>query len=114
MTVYVDDMHQFELGRFGRMKMSHMIADTRAELIAMARAIGVQPKWIQHPGEHGEHFDIAKGKRDLAIAAGAIPITLRQCSAMCVRRRVTGQLGDPTDAEAWQRARVQASREAQA
>ena len=26
MTVYVDDMYKHALGRYGRMKMSHMIA----------------------------------------------------------------------------------------
>ncbi|WBF05199.1 hypothetical protein [Burkholderia phage CSP3] len=110
MTVYVDDMYQSEMGRYGRMKMSHMIADTTEELIAMARTIGVRAKWLQHPGEHGEHFDIAKGKRELAIAAGAVPITLRQCSAMCFRRGVTGELGKPEDAEAWRDAHAAARR----
>jgi hypothetical protein len=28
MTVYVDDMCDSPIGRFGRMKMSHMIADS--------------------------------------------------------------------------------------
>jgi DNA-directed RNA polymerase specialized sigma24 family protein len=32
MTVYVDDMHARPRGRLGRMKMSHMIADTEAEV----------------------------------------------------------------------------------
>ena len=101
MTVYIDDMYQTEFGRYGRMKMSHMIADTSAELRAMAKTIGVREKWLQHTGEPGEHFDIAKSKRELAIAAGAVPITVRQCSAMCARRRVTGDLGSPEGAEAW-------------
>ncbi|MHB9833846.1 DUF4031 domain-containing protein [Paraburkholderia terrae] len=101
MTVYIDDMHQFEFGRLGRMKMSHMIADTTEELVAMAMSIGMRPVWIQKAGTPGEHFDVAKGKRDLAIARGAVPVTVRQCSAMCVRRRVTGALGDPADAECW-------------
>ncbi|TAM50207.1 MAG: DUF4031 domain-containing protein [Paraburkholderia sp.] len=101
MTVYVDDMYQTEFGRYGRMKMSHMIANTSVELLAMAKTIGVQKRWLQHAGEAGEHFDIAKCKRDLAIAAGAVPITIRQCSAMCARRRVTGDLGSPDGAEQW-------------
>ncbi|MBR8507411.1 DUF4031 domain-containing protein [Burkholderia cenocepacia] len=97
MTVYVDDMYRSPVGRFGRMKMSHLIADTTDEL-AMAREIGVKPKWIQHPGTRDEHFDIAISKRAAAIAAGAIPITYRQCGAMNKRRRVTGALGSPGDA----------------
>ncbi|HEM7801996.1 TPA: DUF4031 domain-containing protein [Burkholderia cenocepacia] len=104
MTVYVDDMFQYDMGRFGRMRMSHMIADTTEELLAMARRIGVPMRWLQHSGDAAEHFDIAKSKREQAIAAGAVPITLRQCSAMCARRRVEGQLGMPADAEAWRNA----------
>ncbi|MEE2978053.1 MAG: DUF4031 domain-containing protein [Pseudomonadota bacterium] len=50
MTVYVDDMHLTDLGRFGRMRMCHMIADTTDELVSMARCIGVDPKWIQKAG----------------------------------------------------------------
>lgn len=101
MTVYVDDMYQHELGRYGRMKMSHMIADTTEELCVMANLIGVRPKWIQHAGEPGEHFDIAQSKRQIALLHGAVPITLRQCAAMCFRRRVEGELGTPEEAEAW-------------
>lgn len=77
MSVYVDDM----AAPFGNMVMCHMWADTDAELLAMADAIGVQRKWIQgHPelsfGKHKKaswvHFDIAKTKRAMAVRAGAI------------------------------------------
>lgn len=106
MTVYVDDMYRYPMGEFtprgGRtMKMSHMIADTTEELLAMAAAIGVQAKWIQKRGTTDEHFDIALGKRALAVKAGAVQITLRQCSFMCTRRRRTGILGTPEEAERW-------------
>lgn len=103
MTVYVDDMYLYPLGEFktpsGRvMKMSHMVADTREELLAMAKAIGVAQKYLQKSGRHTEHFDICKSYRDKAIRAGAVAITMRQCSAMCVRRRETGSLGAPDEA----------------
>ncbi|KWC82735.1 DUF4031 domain-containing protein [Burkholderia cepacia] len=101
MTVYVDDMYLNTVGQFGRMKMSHLIADTTDELLAMVRRIGVNPKWIQHAGTPDEHFDIAMSKRQAAIAAGAVMITYRECGAMNVRRRVTGLLGSPSDAIAW-------------
>lgn len=91
MTVYVDDMR----ARFGRMIMCHMIADDEAELHAMAARIGVARRWYQ-----GDHYDIALSKRALAIAAGAVPITLRQCAMMCSNRRHTGTLGDPGTAAA--------------
>jgi len=100
-TVYVDDMYRHEIGKLGRMKMSHLIADTTEELLAMVREIGVNPKWIQHPGTRDEHFDIAISKRAAAIAAGAVPITFRQCGAMNKRRKVTGSLGSPDDSVEW-------------
>ena len=66
-------MYRYPMGRFGRMKMSHLYADTHDELIAMVDTIGVQRKWIQHKGDpKREHFDIALGKRRLAVAAGAV------------------------------------------
>jgi hypothetical protein len=77
MSVYVDQ----PIFPFGRMMMCHLWADSLDELLAMVDRIGVQRKWIQgHPtlsfGKHRDaswvHFDIAKGKRALAIRAGAI------------------------------------------
>lgn len=106
MTVYVDDMHEFQMGQLRRMKCSHMIADTREELFEMARKLGLQLKWVQKAGTYQEHFDVAKGKRDMALKLGAIPITMRQCSAMCVRRKVEGKLGPHYEAEMWHRRRL--------
>jgi hypothetical protein len=74
MSVYVDDMD----AEFGRMKMSHMWADTHEELITMANKIGVALKWIQYPGHPiKEHFDIALSKKKLALENGAIQKTWR-------------------------------------
>jgi len=75
MSVYVDDMY----APFGNMLMCHMVADTKEELLAMVDKIGVQRKWIQKEGTTGEHFDIAKSKRALAVKAGAIEITWAEC-----------------------------------
>ena len=58
MTVYVDDMYTTQLGRFERMKMSHMIADTEEELHEMAQKIGLKREWYQ-----GDHYDVALGRR---------------------------------------------------
>lgn len=82
MTVYVDDMFQYPMGRFGRMKMSHMVADTEDELHAMAARIGIARKWFQD-----DHYDVSITKRDLAIAAGAVAISLRDLSKIAVARR---------------------------
>ncbi|KVZ18598.1 hypothetical protein WT88_29385 [Burkholderia stagnalis] len=107
MAVYIDDMR----ARFGRMVMCHMLADTDAELHAMADKIGVARRWHQAPPRHDSHYDIALSKRALAVAAGAIEITWRQAGAMAMRRRVTGELGRPDDAVEWQRDRIAARRE---
>ena len=79
------------------MKMSHMIADTEAELHAMAARIGVARRWYQ-----GDHYDVSLGKRALAVKAGAIEITYRTCGLMTSNRKATGSLGDPATAyEVW-------------
>ena len=100
--VYVDDMYRYPLGRFGRMKMSHLIADTDEELHAMAARIGVARRWWQSPEKtSGSHYDIAMSMREAAIRHGAVAITLKECAAMNARRRATGELGQPEDAIAW-------------
>lgn len=89
MTVYVDNMR----AKYGRLIMCHMLADTETEAHAMADAIGVARKWYQ-----GDHYDIALSKRALAVAAGAVEITWREAGCMHMRRRITGELGNPEDA----------------
>lgn len=71
MTVYVDEARH----PFGRMVMAHMVADSREELFAMADKIGVARKWLQHKDQWHEHFDVSKGKRDLAVRYGAVEVT---------------------------------------
>lgn len=77
MTVYVDNMYEFKYGQYGRMKMSHMIADTEDELHAMAAKVGVARRWYQ-----GDHYDICMSKREQAIKLGAIPVCVRTLSSM--------------------------------
>lgn len=97
MAVYVDDMYKFPMGQFGRMKMSHMMADTTEELLAMADKIGVARKWIQHPGTVHEHFDISMGKRELAVRYGAKEITMRAMSMIAKSKRLDQQAAaDPS------------------
>lgn len=68
-AVYVDSA----IYGYGRMIMCHMLADTPDELHAMADRIGVARRWYQQPPKASFwHYDIAKGKRALAIEAGAI------------------------------------------
>jgi hypothetical protein len=83
MTVYVDEPNK----PYGRMLMCHMMADSSSELIRMAVSIGVNPKWIQDKGSYREHFDIAKSKREMAIAKGAIAITNRDMGRYSIAKR---------------------------
>jgi hypothetical protein len=100
MPVYIDDMHTVPMGKFRRMKMSHLIADSDAELNAMADKIGVARKWFQDTIS-GPHYDISITKRKLAVKAGAVEITMRQCAMMCANRRngLVEGVGDPATAE---------------
>jgi hypothetical protein len=72
-SVYVDDSEH----GYGQMVMCHMIADSSAELLAMADQIGVARKWIQYAGTAREHLDICKAKRKLAVERGAVELTGR-------------------------------------
>ncbi len=82
MTVYVDAAEH----SFGRMIMCHMTADTLAELLEAVDRIGVQKKWLQAPPKvHFAHFDISKGKRELAIIDGAQAITSRELVRIAAR-----------------------------
>lgn len=87
MAVYVDNFYTTGAGQFGRMKMSHMMADTKEELLEMVDKIGVQRKWIQKEGTEYEHFDISLTKRKLAVQNGAIEITWRQTADIIKRKR---------------------------
>ena len=80
MTVYVDDMYRTPMGRYRRMRMSHMMADTAPELLEMAKHIGLPSKYLQHPnaGRDRMHFDISKTKRVQALQFGAVAVTSRQ------------------------------------
>jgi hypothetical protein len=69
MTVYVDDVRY----PYGRMIMCHMFADSLDELHAMADRIGIQRRWFQCPPKaRWEHYDISLGKKEQAIAHGAV------------------------------------------
>ena len=82
MAVYVDN---FEIP-YRRMLMSHMIADSTSELLAMAKTIGVNTKWLQDAGTAREHLEICKSKKRLAVKAGAIEISFRELAKRTYRK----------------------------
>lgn len=86
MAVYIDDFYKIGAGNFGRMKMSHMIADTTEELLQMVDKIGVARKWIQNKGTSREHFDVCKSARTKAIEFGAKPISFMELGRIMAAR----------------------------
>lgn len=95
MTVYVDDMYLYEMGRFGRMKMSHMQADTEEELHTMAQSVGVARKWYQR-----DHYDVAMSTRAKAIEKGAISVPIKTLGYMRLVKARTGRFPSPDSARA--------------
>lgn len=74
--------------------MCHMIADTEAELHAMADSIGVARKWYQ-----GNHYDVCKAKRELAISLGATPVSQRDLVRILIDHRRAANESSTTLAE---------------
>ena len=66
MSVYVDN------GKisYGRMKMSHMMADSLEELHDMADKLLLKREWFQP--KSSPHYDICQQRRKMALAYGAI------------------------------------------
>jgi len=82
MAVYVDRQRN----RFRRMIMCHMLADTEAELHAMADRLGARREWYQGDAST-PHYDIPLGRRAEAISLGAIEIGRRDTVAIVRRIR---------------------------
>lgn len=80
---YVDNM----AARYGRLIMSHLLADSTDELLAMAARLGLQPRWLQHAGTPREHFDISLSKRTLAVRYGAQEITWKDAGRLVAQKR---------------------------
>ena len=97
MAVYVDHARN----RYGRMKMSHMIADSVDELLEMADRIGLDRRHFQ-PGSH-PHFDVSEGYRKRAIQAGTRPVD-RHCLVALMRKYRQRLSEDPAEREALARA----------
>lgn len=92
MTVYVDDAFI----PYRRMKMSHMMAHSETELHAMAKKIGIKKKWFQ-----GDHYDICKEKRELAIENGARKASVYQMAAMRRQLKEKGYFTTPEESLKW-------------
>ena len=83
-VTYVDDARL----PYGRMLMSHLMADSRAELDEAADRIGVAHRWIQKVGTYAEHYDVCQSKRALAVRAGAIEVSQKELGKILRDRRL--------------------------
>lgn len=90
MAVYVDTMR----AAYGRMIMCHMVADTDAELHAMADRIGVARHWHQKAGTPSSHYDICLSMRAKAVSAGAKEIGRAELAAILKRKRLDAATKD--------------------
>lgn len=88
--VYVDNFYLTGVTYRG-MKMCHMIADSREELLSMVDKIGMNRKWIQSQDTPREHFDICFSMRKKAVALGAIEIDMRELAEKTRTRTYEGR-----------------------
>lgn len=80
MPVYMDRRKM----PYGRMLMSHLLADTLPELHAMADTIGLARRHFQVNTGKVPHYDLSQAFRAKAVKAGAIEID-RLKTALLVR-----------------------------
>jgi hypothetical protein len=93
MSVYVDRAKN----RYGRMIMCHMLADSLAELHAMADRIGIKRKWFQPTSS--PHYDICQDKRRLALTHGALEAD-RHMVVKLIRQNRALRAGAPNEGSA--------------
>ena len=76
MSAYVDDYRiEAQVGHITA-HWSHLMADSREELLAFGARLGLKPIWLQDKIS-GVHFDVTDETRDAAIGLGAVPIRCR-------------------------------------
>jgi hypothetical protein len=95
MTVYIDDA--FTQGDWGRWNGGgHLQADVVEELHQFAARLGLKRGWFQcRPGRPElDHYDLTRGKRELALRLGAVAETAGE-SARRMLTRIHFQAGDP-------------------
>jgi uncharacterized protein DUF4031 len=89
MSVYVDS----PIWPYRGMLMCHMVADTPAELHAMADKIGMRRKWFQSfTKARRPHYDISEPKRKLAVQFGAIEVSAGKLVEICRRNMANDSL----------------------
>jgi hypothetical protein len=85
-SCYVDTVRPYPNAGLRFDRFCHLLADTQAELHAMADRLGVPRRIFQdHPWRW--HYDLPEHLRAEAVSAGAREITLHQVGALLRSRR---------------------------
>jgi len=83
---YVDTVRSYPGKTLRYTEFCHLLADTRAELHAMADALGIPQRFFQdHPWRW--HHDLPEQLRGRAIELGAIEVTMHDVGALLKARR---------------------------
>ncbi|HZC71173.1 MAG TPA: DUF4031 domain-containing protein [Jatrophihabitans sp.] len=86
MACYVDAVRDYPDAGLRHTRFCHLLADTRAELHAMADALGVPSRYFQdHPWRW--HHDLPEPLRARAVELGARELTMREVGALLKRRK---------------------------
>jgi hypothetical protein len=90
MTVYVDDFRM--RARVGRLdaRWSHLMADSRDELLSFADRLGLRRAWLQDK-RSGVHFDVTDSMRTKAIRLGAVQVEVGTPESLRVTRAAREQ-----------------------
>ncbi len=86
MVCYVDAVRSYPDAGLRFTEFCHLLADTRAELHAMADALDMPRRFFQdHPWRW--HYDLPAPMRAQAVSAGAVELTTRQVADLLKKRR---------------------------
>lgn len=83
-AMYHSEDRALRVGERNGHEWCHLLADTKAELLATAKRIGLRSSWLQtregtYPSDVGRyHFDLTPQRRRLAVQSGAIEVTDRE------------------------------------
>ena len=86
MTCYVDALRSYPDAGLRFTEFCHLLADTRAELHAMAEQLGIPARYFQdHPWRW--HHDLPAPLRPRAVELGAKELTMHEVGALLKRRK---------------------------
>lgn len=94
MACYVDTVRSYPGTGLRYTRFCHLLADTPAELHAMADALGIPRRFFQdHPWRW--HHDLPEHLRGRAVELGAREVSMHEVGALLRRRRaaVSGEAG---------------------